>query len=69
MMLAVLARHGAAKEHPAKVSTSLFYLATVIIHGELKQCLTALHFPSNQIHRPVCHRRERWHQDEELVIP
>jgi hypothetical protein len=32
-MLAVLARHGAAKEHPAKVSTSLFYLATVIIHG------------------------------------
>lgn len=32
-MLALLARNGPAKQHPAKVSSNLFYLATIIIHG------------------------------------
>lgn len=31
--LALLARDGPAKEHPSKISSNLFYLATVIIHG------------------------------------
>lgn len=31
--LALLARDGPAKEHPSRISSNLFYLATVIIHG------------------------------------
>lgn len=31
---ALLARRGPAKNHPAQVSSNLFYLATIIIHGK-----------------------------------
>jgi hypothetical protein len=30
---ALMARNGPAREHPAKVSSSLFHFATIIIHG------------------------------------
>lgn len=30
----LMARNGPVKEHPAKVSSSLFHFATIIIHGK-----------------------------------
>ena len=29
----LFARKGDAKEHPSKISSTLFYMATIIIHG------------------------------------
>jgi hypothetical protein len=29
-----MVRDGPAREHPSKISSTLFYFATIIIHGE-----------------------------------
>ena len=35
----LFARQGPAKEHPSRISSVLFYFATIIIHGELLTCI------------------------------